>query len=131
MRSQGHTMGHDIRTGAFVIFGVAILFTALVSIPSLSGPKMVSSSVQFPFEGGVNGIKRGTPILLGGLNVGSVQSVTFNPGVDGKPPYFRAECLSLANLLIPRTATITVQQSPIGAGVNLIIQLPSSSASFL
>ena len=130
MRSQGHTMGHDIRTGAFVIFGVAILFTALVSIPSLSGPKMVSSSVQFPFEGGVNGIKRGTPILMGGLNVGSVQSVTFKPGVDGKPPYFRAECLSLANLLIPRTATITVQQSPIGAGVNLIIQLPSSSASF-
>ena len=122
--------GHDIRTGAFVIFGVAILFAALVSIPSLTGPKMTSSAVQFPFEGGVNGIKRGTLILMGGLNVGTVQSVTFKPGVDGRPPYFRAECLTLANMYIPRTATITVQESPIGAGVNLIIQLPSSSASF-
>ena len=122
--------GHDIRTGAFVIFGVAILFAALVSIPSLTGPKMTPSAVQFPFEGGVNGIKRGTPILLGGLNVGTVQAVTFKPGVDGNPPYFRADCSTLADLSIPRTATITVQQSPIGAGVNLIIQLPSSSASF-
>lgn len=122
--------GHDIRTGAFVIFGVAILFAALVSIPSLTGPKMTSSAVQFPFEGGVNGIKRGTPILLGGLNVGTVQAVTFKPGVDGHPPYFRADCSTLADLSIPRTATITVQQSPIGAGANLIIQLPSSSASF-
>jgi len=122
--------GHDIRSGAFVIFGVAILFTVLVSIPSLTGPKMVSSAVQFPFEGGVNGIKRGTLILMGGLNVGTVQSVTFKPGVYGRPPYFRAECLTLANMYIPRTATITVQESPIGAGVNLIIQLPSSSASF-
>ena len=122
--------GHDIRTGAFVIFGVAILFAALVSIPSLTGPKMTLSAVQFPFDGGVNGIKRGTLILMGGLNVGTVQSVTFKPGVDGRPPYFRAECLTLANMYIPRTATITVQESPIGAGVNLIIQLPSSSASF-
>ena len=130
MRSQGHTTGHDIRTGAFVIFGVAILFAAFVSIPSLTGPKMASSAVQFPFEGGVNGIKRGTPILLGGLNVGTVQSVAFKSGVDGRPPYFRAECLTLADMYIPRTATISVQQSPIGAGVNLIIQLPSSSASF-
>jgi hypothetical protein len=122
--------GQDIRAGAFVIFGVAILFAALVRIPSLTGPKMTSSAVQFPFEGGVNGIKRGTLILMGGLNIGTVQSVTFKPGVDGHPPYFRAECSTLANLNIPRTATITVQQSPIGAGVNLIIQLPSSSASF-
>ena len=122
--------GHDIRTGAFVIFGVAILFAALVSIPSLTGPKMTLSAVQFPFDGGVNGIKRGTLILMGGLNVGTVQSVTFKPGVDGHPPYFRAECLTLANMHIPRTATITVQQSPIGADVNLIIQLPASSASF-
>jgi hypothetical protein len=122
--------GHDIRTGAFVIFGVAILFTVLVSIPSLTGPEMTSSAVQFPFDGGVNGIKRGTLILMGGLNVGTVQSVTFKPGVDGRPPYFRAECLTLAKMYIPRTATITVQESPIGAGVNLIIQLPSSSASF-
>ena len=122
--------GHDIRTGAFVIFGVAILFAGLVSIPSLTGPKMTSSAVQFPFEGGVNGIKRGTLILMGGLNVGTVQSVTFKPGVDGRPPYFRAECLTLSNMYIPRTATITVQESPIGAGVNLIIQLPSSSGSF-
>ncbi len=126
MRSQGQ----DIRTGVFVIFGVAVLFAALVSIPSVSGPQMVSSSVQFPFEGGVDGIKRGTPILLGGLNVGTVQSITFMPALDGKPPYFRADCLSQAELSIPRTATITVKQSPIGAGVSLIINLPVSSASF-
>lgn len=134
MRSQrhkaGHKAGHDIRTGAFVIFGVAFLFAALASIPSITGPEMASALVHFPFEGGVNGIHRGTPILMGGLRVGTVQSVSFKPAVDGNPPYFLADCLSLANMIIPRTATITVEQSPIGADVNLIIQLPVSSASF-
>ena len=124
------SQGQDIRTGVFVIAGVIVLFIVLISVPSFTGPKMTLTSVQFPFEGGVVGIEPGTPITLGGLNVGTVQAVTFKPAVGGQAPYFQVSCSVQATLMVPRTATVTVNQSPIGAGAILAINLPTSSASF-
>ena len=119
----------EIRTGALVLVAVVVLFVGMTSIPSMLGPQMRPVSVQFPFEGGVAGVISGTPILRGGMDVGKVKSVTFVASVDDHPPYFRADCLFISQVIIPRTATVTVQQSAIGAGPKLIIQLPVASGT--
>ncbi len=106
---------------------VVLGFIGITNLPSLLGPRMVDVTVNFPFDHGVDGIQHGTKIFLGGIQIGQVSEITFVPEVDDVAPFFQVICQFDAKIVVPRTATIQVNSSPIGGDASLVVQLPVAS----
>ncbi len=122
------TASSETRLGFIVLLTVGAAFAAVTLAPTILGPERVSASITFPFQQGVSGIKPKSPILLAGLNVGSVDSVEFVPVSGETPAFFRAVCSLSPKIRIPRTAKVLVKPSPVGAAPTIIIQLPTSNS---
>ncbi len=115
--------------GAIVVATIAIVFLGAITIPKLFGPPMNDVTVEFPFSQGVDGIGENTPIFLAGLEIGHVVAVAFISEAPNYPAHFRVDCSIIASVSVPRTATIRVSESVLGAGTALIVQLPVASGS--
>lgn len=108
---------------------VAVLFFALCSIPSITGPQLVDVHVIFPFTTGVQGIAEGTPVMMGGMQFGHVKAVNSVEEMGSEPSAFQVTLSVQKGVAIPRTATVAVSQSVLGTGARLVIFLPSNSGA--
>jgi len=122
------TASSEARLGFIVLLTVGAAFATVTIAPTILGPARVSVSIHFPFQQGVAGIKPKSPILLAGLNVGLVDSVEFVPVSGETPAFFRANCSFNPKIRVPKTATVLVKPSPVGAAPTIIIQLPKSNS---
>ncbi len=124
--TQGNSH-RDVRIGALVSLALGIVFFGLCSLPSLTGPPKVDVVVRFPLSIGVEGISKGTPVVMGGVQFGSVKSVALVPADDPLQSVLELTLSIEKGIAIPRTATVAATQSIIGAGQMLVIHLPSQT----
>lgn len=83
--------------------------------------------MKFPFSTGVQGIAKGTPVVMGGLQFGKVKSVTLVEHTASSAGMFSVSLLVDRGLSVPRTASVSVTQSVLGSGTMLVINLPRDS----
>lgn len=114
----------DLRTGACIVIGVAALIGVVLGLPHLLEPEHRVVSVRFPFSAGVQGITTGTPLYMGGLEIGRVQSISLAEGDRGDHPMISATLTILRDVKVPRTATISIQRSITGTETTLNVSLP-------
>ncbi len=126
-----HGQSHEVRVGAIVTAAVTLLFIALCSLPALWGPEQTIVNVTFPFSTGVQGIARGTPVVMGGLQFGVVDSISLAGHSETTPGSFQVSLLVDRGVVIPRTATVSVTQSVLGSGTMLVINLPIRSGDMI
>ncbi len=73
---------HEIKAGLLILLGIVIFLTFVFSITGVTlQPERKKIQAQF---GHSNGIRPGSLVRLGGVLVGEVERVAFNPGGDGR-----------------------------------------------
>jgi ABC-type transporter Mla subunit MlaD len=71
-----HARRNNFLAGAFVLFAIIVAVLVVVLIGgSLESLGKATYVVRFPVETGVGGLATGSPVSVGGLNVGAVKSV--------------------------------------------------------
>ncbi len=85
--------------------------------------------VKFPFSIGVQGIANGTPVVMGGIQFGHVNSVELVEHTATNPGMFSVSLMVDRGVSVPRTATVSVTQSVLGSGTMLVINLPREAGS--
>ncbi len=119
----------EIRMGAFTLCGIVALVVAILGGPMLFSEETFIVHVEFPFSTGVSGLKPGSPVYLGGLQVGHVNRLELRaPDADGVE-VVDAELAMLPTLRVPRTATIQIARSLTSNKTTLVIALPRETDS--
>ena len=75
----------EIKVGAFVILGLALLVVFVFAIGDLSKALKPGYPLRITFDSG-NGITHGAPVQYAGVEVGSVRNVKLIPSSDGAKP---------------------------------------------
>jgi len=78
---------NNVLAGLFVVGGLALGVGVSFMLGESAGMKGLAFTVRFSIEDGAAGLKKGSPVLLGGTQVGRVVKVAFAPGAGpGDPP---------------------------------------------
>ncbi|MSR29003.1 MAG: hypothetical protein EXS03_05435 [Phycisphaerales bacterium] len=126
--SAGSAKTADLRTGAIIVLSIAAFVGALLGSTELFSPESFHVHVKFPFWAGVEGICPGSPVNLGGLHVGHVDSLSL-PGAGSPDASFVDANLSfLPGIRVPRNATVSVSRPITGGIASLTIELPRDTA---
>lgn len=114
----------DLRTGVVIILCTTALLGGVIWLPGILEPEPIDVTTRFPFSSGVQGVKPGTPVYLGGLQMGTVKSLTLVPETPGTPAYFEMVTSMMKETLLPRSATVGIEQSITGGETRIVIHLP-------